>query len=249
MLLGETARLQVVDGVFIVASPSNYAAFPSTAALAAKAAVAYFNGRITTRPQTQIPVYVFGTTPSYDQFCLATEGSRCDSPLGFYDPMRKHVVVNAQNGLGSLTHEMMHPLIEADFPGAPDWFDEGVASLYGKAVFPKPGEVHGAINWRLPELQRTLGSTHAAEAWMSNLFGMSTEAFRDGQQGLHYAMARYFCQWLDGQDRLWSFYHAWRTETSTDPTGAISFQKITGQTPQEANATWVAWVRTLGAGT
>jgi len=237
-----------VGDVFILASPASYTAFPSTVALATKTADAYFNNRIRTRPRGSIPVYVFGTTSSYDGFCRATEGTPCISPLGFYDPMRRHVVVNAQNGLGSLTHEMMHPLIETDFPGVPDWFDEGVASLYGKAVFPRPGEVRGATNWRLPELQRALASQRAADAYMTRLFGMSSDEFRDSRQGLHYAMARYLCQWLDSQDRLWPFYHRWQGQFASDPSGVRSFQDVTGQTPGQANAAWISWVKALRAG-
>lgn len=234
--------------VFILASPSSYAAFPSTVALATKAAEAYFNGRITSKPRGAITVYVFGTTSSYDAFCIATEGTRCDSPLGFYDPMRRHVVVNAQNGIGSLTHEMMHPLIEADFPEAPEWFDEGIASLFGKAVFPRPGEVHGATNWRLPALKKALASPNAPVAFMTRLFGMSSGEFRNAQQGLHYAMARYFCQWLDSQDKLWPFYQAWRARLGADPTGAQTFTQVVGMTPDQANPLWIAWVKSLRAG-
>ena len=33
-------------------------------------------------------------------------------------------------GLGTLTHELVHPLIEADFPSAPTWLNEGIATWY-----------------------------------------------------------------------------------------------------------------------
>lgn len=244
-LLGPSAKTQVVADVFIIIGAPDYPAYPTALDLARKAAEAYFHDRITTRPARSIPVYVFGTTRAYDAFCIAQEGGRCISPLGFYDPQMRRVMVNAQNGLGSLTHEMMHPLIETDFPGAPDWFDEGVASLFGKAVFPRPGEVHGAKNWRLPELKKALSSPHGASAGMDRLFGMSTYQFRDAQQGLHYAMARYLCQWLDERSQLWPFYHRWRDQFAADPTGERSFAEVTGQTPTAANPAWVKWVLAL----
>jgi hypothetical protein len=234
-----------VADVFVFIGAPGYAAFPSALDLARKAADAYFNGRIRTRPARAVPVYVFGTTKAYNAFCVATEGSRCISELGFYDPQVRRVLVNAQNGIGSLTHEMMHPLIESDFPGCPDWFDEGVASLFGKAVFPRPGEVHGAKNWRLPELKKALASPRRAQAGIDQLFGMTEFQFRDAQQGLHYAMARYFCQWLDEHGQLWPFYQRWHDQFAADPSGEKSFGEITGKTPEVANVEWVKWVQAL----
>lgn len=248
MRLGSNARIEVVSEVFILVSPPGYVGFSSAVALAKKAADAYFNNRIHTRPQHSIPIYVFGSASSYDAFCASVDGARCVSPLGFYDPTFHYVALNAGRGMGSLTHEMMHPLIEVDFPGVPDWFDEGVASLYGKAVFPSPGEVHGATNWRLPELRRALASPSAGQAGIDQLFGMSSYAFRDARQGLHYAMARYLCQWLDERDQLWPFYHRWRDNIAADPTGEKSFLAVTGETSQQANAAWIAWVKGLRVG-
>lgn len=245
-LLGEGAQIEEIDDVFVLAGAPGYAGFRAAADLARQAAAAYFNNRIRTRPDRAIPLYVFGTTATYDAFCRAREGQSCVSPLGFYDPTPGLVMVNAQLGLGSLTHEMMHPLIEIDFPGAPDWFDEGVASLFGKAVFPRPGEVHGATNWRLPELKRALSSPKTrAAAGIDQLFGMPAHVFRNRDQGLHYAMARYLCQWLDQQDKLWPFYHRWRDQLAADPTGARSFEEVTGKNPLQANAEWIRWVLAL----
>ena len=48
---------------------------------------------------------------------------------------------------------------------------------------------------------------------------MSDATFRDDDESLHYAMARYACQWLDERGQLWSFYRAWRDDVTDDPTG------------------------------
>src|SRR5205814_1971965 len=121
------------------------------------------------------------------------------------------MVMNAGLGLGTLTHELVHPLVEADFPDAPTWLNEGIASLYEAPLLPRRGEVHGAKNWRHPRLLRALGDPRErARAAIDALFGMSDETFRDGDEDLHYAMARYACQWLDEKKALWDFYHRWR---------------------------------------
>lgn len=74
---------------------------------------------------------------------------------------------------------------------------------------------------------------------------MSDDTFRNGKEPLHYAMARYVCQWLDGHGQLWPFYRAWRDSNGADPTGASAFARVTGKTPAMANAEWVTWVKGL----
>jgi hypothetical protein len=141
---------------------------------------------------------------------------------------------------------MVHPLLEADFPGAPTWIDEGIASLFEAPLLPRPGEIHGAKNWRLPRLRAAVASPRDREgARLDALFGMSDERFRDDDESLHYAMARYVCQWLDERALLWKFYRAWRDGRADDPTGAKSFEAVVGSTPSDANDTWVSWVRRL----
>ncbi len=110
-------------------------------------------------------------------------------------------------------------------------------------VFPRPGEIHGAVNWRLPRLRAALASkTERASVTLDALFAMTTATFRGPDEDLHTAMARYFCQWLDGRGALWPFYQAWRDGVASDPTGEKAFARVTGTTPAEATGAWIAWV-------
>jgi hypothetical protein len=168
------------------------------------------------------------------------------SPFGFYRPDARTIVMNAGPGIGTLTHEIVHPLVEADFPGAPTWIDEGIASLFEAPVIPRAAEIHGAKNWRLPRLRGALDSETARQrVRLDALFGMSDETFRDRDESLHYAMARYTCQWLDERGKLWPFYRAWRDGVQDDPSGEKAFGRIVGKTPADANAEWDRWLRAL----
>lgn len=170
------------------------------------------------------------------------------SPFGFWRPDERRIVMNAAPGLGTLTHELVHPIVDADFPEAPTWINEGIASLFEAPVLGARGEIHGAKNWRLPRLTRALASkSETSRARLPALFGMPDETFRDDDEDLHYAMARYACQWLDGRGKLWPFYQAWRDGFAHDPTGAKAFESVTGETPEGASAGWERWVRALGA--
>jgi hypothetical protein len=72
---------------------------------------------------------------------------------------------------------------------------------------------------------------------------MTRADFHAGDENLHYAMARYVCQWLDARGQLWPFYHAWRDGVTDDPAGEKAFARAVGMTPAQANESWVKWVR------
>ena len=87
------------------------------------------------------------------------------------------------------------------------WKDFGsVRALQDVTFDVRPGEIHGAKNWRHPRLKRALSSNERDKARLEVLFGMTDETFRDDAEDLHYAMARYVCQWLDERGKLWPFY-------------------------------------------
>lgn len=78
---------------------------------------------------------------------------------------------------------------------------------------------------------------------LKSLFAVNDEAIEGGDQDLDYAMARTFCQWLDGRGQLWPFYRAWRDAVAEDATGEKSFARVTGMTLEQADAVWLAWVK------
>jgi hypothetical protein len=49
---------------------------------------------------------------------------------GFYRRRQNIMLMNVGTGTGTLVHELVHALIAPDFPAVPDWFNEGLASLY-----------------------------------------------------------------------------------------------------------------------
>jgi|HubBroStandDraft_2_1064218.scaffolds.fasta_scaffold180509_2 hypothetical protein len=85
-------------------------------------------------------------------------GAACPARFGFYNPATREILANLGLGVKTLSHELVHPIVESDFPDAPTCLDQGIGSLFEKPVFPSPGEVHGATNWRLPRLKAALRS-------------------------------------------------------------------------------------------
>jgi hypothetical protein len=246
--LGAGTQTQIAQGVFVlVAAPGwNQTALAASTDLTTRAIDAYFNGRFDKRPDRAIGVYLFANAATYQAYCKAHLGGECDSPFGMYHPDIKRIVMNAGPGLGTLTHELVHPIVESDFPSAPIWLNEGIASLFEAPVLPAKGEIHGIKNWRLPRLlQGMRTASEKGQSRLDVLFGMTEPTFRDADEKLHYATARYVCQWLDQKGWLWPFYRAYRDHVATDPSGEKAFAQATGMSPAQANAVWTSWVKAL----
>jgi hypothetical protein len=207
---------------------------------------AFYNGRFDRTVDQALPVYLFGDPGSYEAYCKKQYGAGCISIYGFFSYADHRLVMNVGLGIGTLSHELVHPIVAVDFPAAPTWINEGIASLFEAPVMPKKGVIHGVRNWRLPRLKTGLSSAKEhAHVTLPVLFSLSDAAFRDDQEDLHYAMARYFCQWLDGKNQLWPFYRAWRDSKGLDESGEKSFKQVTGQSVAEAQEEWIKWVRGL----
>jgi len=242
--LGERISIQIVREVFVVIGPLGQV---TGAARTAELAIdAYLNGRFTQAPTHAISVYLFPSAKPYEAYCKQHWKAPCISGFGFYTHGERQIVLNVGPGVGTLTHELVHPLFEQDFPEAPIWFEEGVASLYEGFGLGKKGEIRGVKNWRLPTLIAAINNPKLRErAQLDGLFGMKDETFRGDFESLNYATARYFCLWLEQRKLLWEFYRKWRENFKTDVTGEQSFLAVSRQSPSEANSAFMRWLRTL----
>jgi hypothetical protein len=189
---------------------------------------------------------LFPSAKPYQAYCKKRWNSPCISGFGFYTHAERQIVLDVGPGVGTLTHELVHPLFESDFPDAPIWIEEGIASLYEGFGLGKQGEIRGVKNWRLPTLIAAVNNPKFRDrARLEALFGMSDETFRGRYESLNYALARYFCLWLEQRNWLWNFYHQWKENYATDPSGERSFLAATGQTQSAANAAFMRWLKAL----
>lgn len=244
--LGPRAPVETVEGVFVLATPPGQRSLAGTTLFTKSVLAAYFNGRFAQRPRTAVSVYLFQDAKRYQAYCRKRYGEACGTPYGFYRPDERRIVMNLGPGVGTLTHELVHPIMETDFPRAPEWLNEGVASLFEALTMPTRGQIHGVKNWRHPRLLRALRSASERDkASLPALFALTDAQFRDEDEDLHYATARYLCQWLDQQGKLWEFYQRYRDHHAEDPSGVASFTAVLGQTPEAANVAWSSWVQRL----
>jgi hypothetical protein len=244
--LGDRTSIRAVQDVFVLITPPGQANSNATGTLTQQVLQAYFNGRFDKRPARAVSVYLFQDAKSYEAYCRKRWAAPCGTPFGFYRPDERRIVMNVGPGIGTLTHELVHPIVQTDFPGAPEWINEGIASLFEALTMPTPGQIHGVKNWRHPRLLRALRSAKERDrASLAALFKLDDQAFRNDDEDLHYATARYLCQWLDQQGKLWPFYQRFRDHRDSDPSGEQSFAAVVGKTPAEADAEWASWVKRL----
>ncbi|HXY34208.1 MAG TPA: hypothetical protein VEI07_08275 [Planctomycetaceae bacterium] len=178
-------------------------------------------------PDQPVTIVLLSGDQAYERCSYALEGHRRAAYAGYYERKDRRLVVNLDTGEGTLAHELTHALAHFDFPEMPEWFDEGLASLFEEARF-SDDRLHltGRGNWRsrdlLPALQE--GSLRRLES----LIGETK--VRNDRQALDYAHARYFCLYLQQRGLLEAFYRKFRLTVGGDPTGARTLRNLFGVT-------------------
>lgn len=193
-----------------------------TIAAAARALTKFYFQKV---PNAPITVLLFTNEKSYDHYTKHLFNEEGISVYGYYKADGRTLVMNVGTGGGTLVHEMTHALIDFDFPKVPDWFNEGLASLYEQSQFlPNDQGIEGLPNWRLPGLQdvirkQRLGTIEAL---------IKTDDFRGPLVGINYAQARYFCLYLQEQKLLQEFYRRFRAAQAQDPRGLKTVSDLFG---------------------
>lgn len=178
-------------------------------------------------PKRILDVWLFKDEPSYRQHTLLLFGERPSTPFGYYSSFHGALIMNIATGGGTLVHEIVHPFVEEDFPGAPPWLNEGLGSLYERSM-ERDGHIVGLVNWRLAEIQKSI--REGALPHLDEVLRASEAAFyeEDGRS-LRYAMARYLCYYLQERGLLVALYRGARAQRSTDKTGIEALKKVLGE--------------------
>lgn len=192
------------------------------------------------RPNKLIEIWLFRNKDTYMKGAKKFFGDEPDTPYGYYSSEHDAMVMNIGPGAGTLVHEVVHPFVEANFPDAPSWFNEGLASLYERPTERK-GHIWGLPNWRLPSLQREI-ATRTLPA-MARLLGTTSEQFYNADFD-SYAYARYLVLYLQDQGKLTEFYRAFVADKA-DPTGQKALEAVIGEPLDSFEPRWRKWAAAL----
>jgi len=193
------------------------------------------------QPTEPIVIFLFQTGDRYQR--LSKDWFHVDDPPHYgYCRSDGVMVMNISTGGGTLVHELVHALIKYDFPAAPTWFNEGLASLYEQSSL-QPGKITGLKNWRLPALKQAI--TEQQLRALTEL--VADKDFYDKQlAGLNYAQARYLLMYLQEKKLLVKFYADFRDSAPQDASGIETLKKIIApQTLEEFEKDWREWVEGL----
>ncbi len=197
----------------------------------------------THRPTQILDVFLFTRAASYEHGVRALTGSSPTTPYGFYSRHHRGLFMNIATGGGTLVHEIVHPYVEADFPEAPPWLNEGLGSLFEQSS-ERGGHIIGLTNWRLAGLQETIAE--GAVPSFEQLTALDVDAFYGRGSGTHYAAARYLLYYLQEKGLLRDFYREFRAARAKDPTGYATLAKILGERDMPAfQARWQTYVTKL----
>jgi hypothetical protein len=194
-------------------------------------------------PEHVIVVWLFKDDAGYRKHTREVFGDKPTTPFGYYSSHHRALIMNIGTGGGTLVHEMVHPFMRSNFPTCPDWFNEGLASLYEQCR-EKDGRIHGLTNWRLAGLQQAI--RRGGLPSFRDLTAGDGNRFYEKDPGTNYAQARYLCYYLQEHDLLRKFYHAFVANAGRDPTGYETLGQVLGEEDVTAfQKRWEKWVLTL----
>lgn len=174
------------------------------------------------KPDNVIEVWLFKNERTYRRGAKQRWGDDPDTPYGYYSAENGAIILNIGPGAGTLTHEVVHPFVEVDFPKAPAWLNEGLASLYERPT-ERNGHIWGLVNWRLPSLKREIRAGSLPP--LATLLASTSDEFYDAEYD-SYAYARYLMLYLQDKGKLGAFYKQFRGAVGDDPTGARTLADV-----------------------
>jgi hypothetical protein len=194
-------------------------------------------------PGEVLAIWLFKDDASYRSHARVLFRDEPSSPFGYYLSGERALIMNIATGGGTLVHEIVHPLMAANFPQCPPWLNEGMASLF-EACSEREGHIVGRLNWRLPALQQAIREQRLRS--FATLFGMDAHEFYGGSAALNYAQARYLCYYLQERGLLVDYFKRFAASPHEDPTGLEALKEILGEEDAAAfQKRWEAWVLTL----
>ncbi len=195
-------------------------------------------------PNKIINIWLMKDKPSYEEQCLKIVKYRPNTPYGFYSSSHNVLMMNIATGGGTMVHEIVHPFIETNFPDCPSWFNEDLASLYEQSSSNQDDQIIGMTNWRLRGLQLAIKDDRVPS--FKTLCETTTNQFYREDPGTNYSQARYLCYYLQQKGKLETFYHTFVKESSADPSGYKTLQKVLdNKDMQQFKADWQDYVMQL----
>ena len=232
-----------VAGAFLIAgdgSAAKLARYRDGTVLAAQRALraTYFDKQ----PDEPVLILLFERAGPYKRLAKKWFGDDNVPHFGFFRRADRVMLMNVGTGTGTLVHELVHALMAPDFPDVPDWFNEGLASLYEQCSL-DGDTISGHENWRLPDLQAAIRKDK-----LRPLAEMIQDPRFYGEEhvGINYAQSRYLMMYLQEKGLLADFYKRFRDGVKDDPQGLETLKRVLkADDVTDFERSWRQWVLAL----
>lgn len=202
------------------------------------------NNYVNKLPDIITPIYIFAEFDDYKEFVLKNyDIAENDlSPYGFYKISKNVIVIRYVSWKGSILHEITHRFLRSDFPNAPSWFDEGLASLNEKSTY-KNGNLIGDFSFRILPLRRAL--TDGKYTGLKKLMETNDEELYGQRSSYYYAQARYLLMYLQEKELLNKYYTLFRDTQDNDNSGISQLIDITGNSIEKLDEEYLAYIKSF----
>ena len=160
------------------------------------------------------------------------------TPYGFYISSMNIIVVNADTGLDTLTHELAHHFTDCAFEYRPvQWINEGISTYFERFIghLDEEGKLHITFgyfsNERLPQAKEIIN-----EFTFSELIGRG---------GFPQSLIRTFIMFLHKKGKFIEFARIAASDSLDDPFGLGALEKVYNKSLDEIEAEWKRWVLEL----
>jgi hypothetical protein len=203
---------------------------------------AFYKDYFSQSPSYITTIYLFKNQIDYIHYSHKLFNENPTTPYGYYRSNERVMLMNISTGTGTLVHEMVHALIDADFPAMPTWFNEGFASLFEQSKI-EDGSIQGLNNWRYPIFKHAITANEVVK--LRQLIEASNDQFYDDKDGYNYAEARYLCYYLQEKGLLRAYYAQFKQKHGADPSGLKTLEEVLKKDIDSFEKEWLEWARNL----
>jgi hypothetical protein len=197
------------------------------------------------KPRYIIPIYLAGGSineddyQKYSNYCKRIHNRPAGARVGYHLPFDNSVMIWLATGGGTLNHELVHALMAADYPDAPGWLSEGIASMneeLGSGAEPLD-------NYRLFYIRAAYDRFNRFIS-LEKLIGLPGQEFSSTQTAmLHSAYARYFSMYLNDKKVLSRIYKGIRSLPELNVSSQRELlEKHLAKSLQDIQTDWQNWV-------
>ncbi|MDR0361536.1 MAG: hypothetical protein LBJ46_02450 [Planctomycetota bacterium] len=164
----------------------------------------------------------------------------------FSAPGHSFILINYHDdyavGLSVFVHELTHALIRMEYPDAPVWLDEGLATMFGSC------RVEGEqLRYEFGDsLYRMKQSLRGGGLPLARLFESTSEDFLGGDHVPFYDTAELLCRYLHSGNLLHPVYLEMRDGRGKGVNGAESVARLAGRTLEGLEKDWREWLDNQG---